>query len=247
MRTLLLVILAWTVHLCGGEATTNTAIVPVPKLEQDGYDWYARHEAVLKAVQGADPEVVMIGDSITHFWGGDPPGPNHGPEAWKAAFADRRVLNLGFGWDRTQNVLWRLDHGEFTGLHPHWVVLMIGTNNLTGTANARENTPAEIVAGIAAISRQIGALSPKTRIVHMAVLPRGRKADDPFRAKIASVNRLLAAYAAQEHHAFIDLGAQLVDAAGTIPAELMGDACHPTDKGYAVWAAALRAEFAKSP
>jgi lysophospholipase L1-like esterase len=247
MRTLILLILSCTVLLMGGEEATNTAVVPVPKLEQDGYDWYARHDAELKAVQGADPEVVLIGDSITHFWGGDPPGPNHGPESWKAAFAGRRVLNLGFGWDRTQNVLWRLDHGEFTGLHPRWVVLLIGTNNLTGTAHARENTPAEIVAGIAAISQRIGAMSPQTRIVHMAVLPRGRKADDAFRPKIAEVNRLLTAYAAQEHHAFIDIGAQLVDAAGTIPPELMGDACHPTDRGYAVWAAALRSEFAKAP
>jgi lysophospholipase L1-like esterase len=247
MRTLLLLTAACLALLTGAETPANTAIVPVPKLEQDGYDWYARHEAVLKAIQGADPEVVMIGDSITHFWGGDPPGPNHGAESWKAAFGDRHVVNLGFGWDRTQNVLWRLDHGEFAGLHPHWAVLMIGTNNLTGTAHARENTPAEIVAGISAISLQISTISPRTRIVHMAVLPRGRKADDPFRPKIAEVNRLLAAYAAQERHAFIDIGAQLVDGAGTIPAELMGDACHPTDKGYALWAAALRAEFARSP
>lgn len=247
LRLLLLLTLAHGALLSGAEMSANTAIVPVPKLEQDGYDWYARHDAVLKAVAGADPEVVMIGDSITHFWGGDPPGPNHGPASWQAAFGERHVLNLGFGWDRTQNVLWRLDHGEFTGLHPHWAVLMIGTNNLTGTAHARENTPAEIVAGIAAISLQITTMSPKTRIVHMAVLPRGRKANDPFRAKITELNRLLATFATQERHAFIDIGAHFLDAEGTIPPALMGDACHPTDQGYAIWATALQAEFAKTP
>jgi acetyl esterase/lipase len=30
------------------ESPPNTAIVPVPKLENDSYDWYARHETVLK-------------------------------------------------------------------------------------------------------------------------------------------------------------------------------------------------------
>ena len=225
----------------------NTAIEPVPKLEQDGYDWYARHDAVIKAKQGADPDVVLIGDSITHFWGGDPPGPNHGPTAWAAAFGAHHALNLGFGWDRTQNVLWRLDHGEFDGLHPRWVVLLIGTNNLTGTSHARENTSSEIVAGISAICTRIATLSPTTRIIHMAVFPRGRKADDHFRPKIAEINRLLAAYAAQQHHAYIDIGPQLLDASGTIPPDIMGDATHPTDKGYAIWASALQAEFAKTP
>jgi lysophospholipase L1-like esterase len=226
------------------EQAVNTAIVPVPKLEQDGYDWYQRHDAVLKAKQGADPDVVLIGDSITHFWGGDPPGPNHGPTAWKAAFSDHRVLNLGFGWDRTQNVLWRLDHGEFDGLHPRWVVLMIGTNNLTGTSHARENSPSEIVDGIAAICAHLTTLSPQSHIIHMAVLPRGRKADDHYRPKIAEINRLLSAYASAEKHSFIDIGPRLLDGDGTIPPDIMADACHPTDKGYGVWAAALQAEFA---
>jgi lysophospholipase L1-like esterase len=248
MRPILLIALcACAMIQAADEPASNTAIIPVPKLEQDGYDWYARHDAVLKAKQGADPDVVLIGDSITHFWGGEPPGPNNGPHAWQTAFSDHHALNLGFGWDRTQNVLWRLDHGEFDGLHPKWVVLMIGTNNLTGTSHARENTPSEIVAGIAAICTRIATMSPKTHIIHMAVLPRGRKADDHFRPKIAEINRLLSIYSTAEKHDFIDISAKLVDDAGTIPPDIMGDATHPTDKGYGFWAEALRTEFAKQP
>ena len=124
---------------------SNNAIVPVPKLENDSYDWYKRHEDILRLKQGLDPEIVLIGDSITHFWGGQPESPGvkaRGPKAWEKAFGTKRTLNLGFGWDRTQNVLWRLDHGEFDGLHPKWVVLNIGTNNFSGTKNARASTPA---------------------------------------------------------------------------------------------------------
>ena len=70
------------------------------------------------------------------------------------------MLNLGFGWDRTQNVLWRLDHGELDGLHPRIVVIHIGTNNTSQTEHARQNTPAEIVEGIAAICGRVRAKTP---------------------------------------------------------------------------------------
>ncbi|MGD0091582.1 MAG: hypothetical protein ABSE73_16820, partial [Planctomycetota bacterium] len=47
----------------------NNALAPVPKLENDCYDWWARHKEVLKVKDSINPEIVLIGDSITHFWG----------------------------------------------------------------------------------------------------------------------------------------------------------------------------------
>ncbi len=52
------------------ELVTNTALIPVPKLEQDAYDWHERHQYVLDRGKEIDPTIVLIGDSITHFWGG---------------------------------------------------------------------------------------------------------------------------------------------------------------------------------
>jgi lysophospholipase L1-like esterase len=224
----------------------NTAVVPVPKLENDSYDWHARHEAALAARKTADPEVVLIGDSITHFWAGEPAAKTrNGPEAWKHAFGDRRVLNLGFGWDRTQNVLWRLDHGEFDGLRPRVVVLNIGTNNFTTTRNAKENTPAEVAEAIGVICARVRAASPKSRVVVMGVFPRGREADDPYRAKIATLNELLSAWAAKAGVTFLDVGAKMLAADGSIPPAVMRDACHPTEQGYAIWAEALKGVLEK--
>jgi len=223
-------------------AAANNALVPVPKLENDAYDWYARHAAVLAAKKDFDPEIVMIGDSITHFWGGDHPKENlqRGPKAWKNLFEARRVLNLGFGWDRTQNVLWRLDHEEFDGLKPRYVVINIGTNNLTGTANARENTPAEIAAGVAAICQRIHTKSPNSKIILMGVFPRSAEANNPFRPKIIALNALLASYAKTQDITFLDIRAQLLQPDGSLSTEIMNDGVHPTEKGYTIWAEALR-------
>lgn len=226
----------------------NTALIPVPQLEMDSYDFYARHHAELelqkKELQKkVKPQVVLIGDSITHDWGGSPIGIEvNGPTAWQHAFGDMPVINMGFGWDRTQNVLWRLRQGEFEGLTPKWVVLMIGTNNLTGTENARSNTPEEIVEGIDTIRGEIHRRSPESRIILMAILPRGEKPDAPLRALIQNTNRLLSLRFSKDKDSsvtYLDIGAGFLQPDGSLPQSMMPDGTHPSDAGYQIWAEAL--------
>ena len=219
----------------------NTALIPVPKLEQDSYDWYARHHAELEAHRTLQPRVVLIGDSITHFWAGPPASSLvNGPTAWQRIFGETPVMNMGFGWDRTQNVLWRLRQGEFDGLHPRWVVLAIGTNNLTSSSNARANTPEEIVEGVAAIRDELRRRSPESRLILMALFPRGLRPDHSFRAPVEKTNRLLAErFGGDSSVTYLDLGTQFLAADGTLPAALMPDALHPSDAGYRIWADAL--------
>ena len=109
------------------------------------------------------------------------------PEVWDRFFTARRVVNLGYGWDRTENVLWRLRHGEFEHVSPKVVVLMIGTNNIT------LNTPDEIAAGVSAICDEIHQRSPATRILLLGIFPRGEK-PDANRATVEAVNQRLAAF-----------------------------------------------------
>lgn len=223
------------------DVPSNSTLVPVPKLEQDSYDWYARHADVLRTEKDIQPEVVLLGDSITHFWGGEPrAGQANGREAWQNTFGGYRTLNLGFGWDRIQNVLWRLDHGEFDGLRPRVIVIHIGTNNTSDTPNARSNTPAEIAEGVGAILRRVKAKAPEARVVLMAVFPREEKPDHPRRVQIRDINQLLAPYGQLPGVTFLDIGPQLLESDGTISREMMSDFCHPTEKGYQVWGNALR-------
>lgn len=221
----------------------NTAIVPVGKLENDFYDWNKRHGEILAIKDMLDPEIVLLGDSITHLWGGLPEEPkgNRGADSWKALFGEKRVLNCGFGWDRTQNVLFRIDHGELDGLKPEAVVIHIGTNNLAGTENARKNSPEEIAAAITLIAGKVHEKCPAAKIILMAVFPRGEKADHHARAEIAKINELLAGGVRDlPWLTYLDITPDFLEPDGSISREVMGDFLHPAAKGYAIWANALK-------
>jgi len=153
---------------------------------------------------------------------------------------------MGFGWDRTQNVLWRLRQGEFEGQNPQWVILNIGTNNLTGTENARANTPDEIVEGITAICDEVHQRSPQSNIILMGIFPRGARADDPLRAPILETNRSLTRHFEGDPNVkFIDIGSRFLAPDGSLPTALMPDGTHPSDAGYRIWADALIAAGVK--
>jgi lysophospholipase L1-like esterase len=230
------------------EIPDNTAIVPISKLENDGYNWWDRHAEVLRLKDSINPEIVLIGNSITHFWAGEPGAKNNegklmaqrGPKAWASVFGNYRVLNLGFGWDRTQNVLWRLDHGELDGLHPGVVIIHIGTNNTSETKNARMNTASEIVEGIQAICRRVRSKVPGAKIILMAIMPREHIPTHPRRILINEINKQLVTFARDNNITLVDIGPKFLSPDGTLSKEMAPDFCHPSEKGYQIWADEIR-------
>ena len=113
----------------------NDAVIPVPR---EG-NWMKRHESFNERVKQGNVDLIFIGDSITQGWEGA------GKDVWQQYYAKRNAVNLGIGGDRTQHVLWRLDHGNIDGINPKLAVLMIGTNN------SGSNTSEQIADGIKAI------------------------------------------------------------------------------------------------
>ncbi|HMI01084.1 MAG TPA: GDSL-type esterase/lipase family protein [Pedobacter sp.] len=235
-------------HSLDNDIPKNTAISPVAKLENDSYNWWDRHAEVLRIKDSVNPEIVLIGNSITHFWGGQPklvnnngqPRTPNGPKAWDSVFAKHRVLNLGFGWDRTQNALWRLDHGEIDGLHPRTIIVDIGTNNTSQTENARMNTASEIVEGIRAVCLRLRSKVPYAKIIIMAIFPREKDPQHPRRLLINEINRELAVFAKENHLTLSDVGPKMLNVDGTFLPGIMLDYTHPADKGYQIWADAIR-------
>ena len=116
----------------------NNAATPAPRTDRG---WTELHEAINARVKQGNIDLVFIGDSITQGWAGA------GKEAWEKTFAPLHAANLGIGGDRTQHVLWRLDHGNLEGITPKAAVIMIGTNN----SNGNDNTSEEIADGVKAI------------------------------------------------------------------------------------------------
>ncbi len=224
----------------------NTAIDPQPGIEKDFYDWMPRHEAVKSAVKQQRPELVFIGDSIVHMFGGNPQSNiTHGESVWNQYYGKRNAVNLGFGWDRTQQVLWRLENGELDGYQPKAAVLLIGTNNLTPNA-VRGNTNQEIVDGIKKICETIRKKSPGTSIILTGLLPRGENPGDLYRIRVSQINRQLAKMNGHNGISFVDIGPKLLDASGHFLPGTSYDHIHLDEKGFAVWAAAIEPLIGKA-
>ena len=200
--------------------------------------WWAnrflsRHMEIEK-VKGKTVDVVMLGDSIIHFWEW-----KH-PESWKKFTTGRTALNLGYGGDMTQQVIWRIDHGELDGYTAKCVVLMIGTNNNTSD----NSNPTNVAAGVEKIVSMIREHQPQAKIVLHPIFPRGNSAQSTWHSKARVrndvTNELLKKFAdADGSLIWIDFNAKLVDETGWVPKSLMADQIHPSDAGYELWMEAL--------
>jgi beta-glucosidase len=200
-----------------GETTT-----PAPR---EGA-WLKRHEQKLEQVKRGNIDLVFLGDSITQGWEGA------GKAVWERYYAPRRPLNLGYGGDRTQHVLWRLDHGEIDGISPRVVVMMIGTNNL------RANAPETIADGIKAIVARLRSKLPQTKILLLAVFPRSQTPDE-LRERARAVNQTIQSLADGDTVVYQDIGPHFLNDDGTISKEIMPDFLHLSPRGYRIWAEAI--------
>ena len=174
-------------------------------------------------------EMVMVGDSITHFWEFDDRSFGYG--VYRRLCEGRKVLNLGYGGDRTEHVLWRLENGELEGYRAKTVMLMIGTNNRTPAAETAE--------GIKKIIGLIRAKQPQAKILLSPIFPRG-KADDKHRARNEEVNGIIKGFADGESVVWLDFNGEFLNADGSIrKGMMMDDLLHPVRGGYEVWLKAL--------
>lgn len=220
--------------LPGHKALPGTVVPVTQDRSWPQYDWEKRHELTSAAVKRAKPQILFIGDSITHFFGGEQFDGYalRGKNTWDEFYAPRNAGNLGFGWDKTENVLWRLQHGAIDGIAPKLVVMMIGTNN-TGDCPA-----ADIAAGIEAIVLELEKRLPQSKILLLGIFPRGEK-PNPQREKIAVINQGIAKLDGTHNVTFLDISRQFLTPEGLITKDIMPDFLHPNEKGYRIWAEAI--------
>lgn len=206
----------------------------MPLEEVGSLDWWMpRHERKLQEVRelkaaGRDPGIVFIGDSITEGW------EDTGRAVWDQHYRQHHALDLGFSGDRTENLLWRLRHGEVDGISPPVAVLLIGTNN-TGH---RQDDPQATAAGIRRIVDELRQRLPRTRILLLAIFPRDEP-QSPMRRINDRVNEIISGLDDGQHVFFLDLGESLTSPDGTLSRDVMPDLLHLSEKGYALWARAM--------
>jgi lysophospholipase L1-like esterase len=216
-----------------GRPQPSTLVEVTQNRDWKNYDWAGRHRAIVERNQQVKPDILLLGDSITHFWGGEPSDARaRGPVSYQKYFGAYKTTNIGYGWDRTENVLWRLRHGEVDGIRPRMVMVMIGTNNMN------INTTEEIAAGVTAICEELHLRLPQSKILLIGIFPRGAKAD-AGRDKIAAVNTELAKLHGTHNVTYMDIGKVFLEADGSIAPTIMNDYLHPTEAGYARWGEAI--------
>ena len=201
--------------------------------------WFDRHaEKIAEIEKSNNPkderkiELLMVGDSITNNF--DKKGP--GEAVWKKHFIPLNALNLGFGGDRTNHVLWRLEHLPKIKPAPLAASLMIGTNNICWGSDK----PKQAAEGIQKITRKLNAMYPKMKILVLGVFPRREQLDHPHRKQIIELNSYLPDLLKDiPNVSFMDIGSEFLDEKGFLSREMMPDTTHPSEKAHEIWAQAI--------
>jgi lysophospholipase L1-like esterase len=227
------------VALVAASAATNYAVQPVlhPGTEK-------RHESFNEISEKGEAQLVFLGDSITHGWEGK------GKASWEKHWAPLKAANFGIGGDRTEHVLWRLEHGNFDGLKPKAIVLMIGTNNTGHQGRPQkelngavyECTAEQTAEGIKTILGQLRKKCPDAKILVLGIFPRGANKEDKFRQQNEATNAIVKGYADGQKIFFLDVGAKFLEPDGTLSKTIMPDLLHPNEKGYEIWTSAIKTD-----
>ena len=174
--------------------------------------------------KGACYDLVLVGDSITHRW----ENKANGASVYPKLQTKYKVLNLGSGGDKTQNVIWRFENnGELDDYTAKVFAVMIGVNN-------GDKEPEGTVAGVKKIVGEIRAKHPESKVLLMAILPHGKNPLGAVSAKV--INPALKSYAAESGCTWLDMGEKFLDEKGEIkPGLMMPDNVHPIAAGYEIW------------
>lgn len=222
-----------TIHAEPAAAATHASSLPSPRIEKW---WFALHADKIDDMAKKDIDLLLVGDSILQGF------ESVGAKYYKEILEPRKAINLAFGGDLTQHVLWRLDHLPKPKKDPKGAVLLIGTNNIGWGSD----TPKQAADGILTIVQKMQKLYPTTKILVLAVFPRRVNPDHAHRKQINEINSLLPDLLKDlKNVSHVDLGRNLLDEKGVLSKEIAPDTTHLSEKGFEIWAKAFDPELKK--
>ena len=217
-----------------GDATIYPATRIMEEHPHRGQNWWLnrlREKRNQIVASNGEIDIVFFGDSITHFW------ENRSGEIYGELCKRYSILNIGYGGDRTQHLVWRGENGELDGYKTKCVMLMIGTNNV------HNDQPADVARGIRKVLDVIAAKQPQATTLLLPIFPRGATAKDGLRVKNEKVNAIIRGYADGKKVVWCDFNAKFLDENGNLPKTIMPDLLHPNREGYIIWRDAVLPQF----
>ena len=218
-------------------ANAQAADVPIARTDRNSQ---IAHEQLLEKARRGGIDIYFEGDSIVRRWGA-----TDYPDLlanWNQNFFGWNAGNFGWGADTTQNILWRLQHGELDEVQPKVIVLLAGTNNVGNTLapEGHDAKAADVTRGLRAIVDLMRQKAPRATIIVTAVFPRSDNI--AVMPTIDAINRSLAMLADGSAIRFLNINDKLADGDGRLFDGVMNarDKLHPTIAGYQIWADALK-------
>ena len=197
---------------------------PVIQNRVSSYDWLHRHAAVIQRNHTINPQILLIGNSITHNWAGEPLEPfQNGPKSYQKTFGKYRVTNMGFGSDRLENIFWRLYHGELDGCQPEHIFMNVGINNC-------DCRPDSVARGILSMIRLVRKKQPQASLHWIKIYPAKK-----HEAWAQEVNSLVEKDLPNDSMLdVLDMNDELSlhDGSGMVDPECFLEGLHPNAKGY---------------
>src|SRR5579863_2152870 len=147
----------------------QTADRPVARTDKNSL---IAHEQLLAKMKQGRIDVYFEGDSITRRWGAtDYP---QLLENWSTNFLGWNAADFGWGADRIENILWRLENGELDGINPKVIVLLAGTNNVGSRVppSGADAVVENVTKGMQAVLRVMQEKAPNAVIILTAIFPR---------------------------------------------------------------------------
>ena len=224
----------WTYFIRWADTSLTPADRPVSRVDENSLSAHA--ELVDKAKKGGI-DIYFAGDSIARRWGA-----TDYPDllaSWTQNFFGWNAADFGWGGDKTQHILWRLEHGELDGVNPKIIVVLAGTNNV-GTVPPTAAVIEDVTRGIKAILDSCRRKAPRAAIVLTAIFPRNDNA--AVMPAIDRINANIARFADGKTVRFLNVNDKLADGSGRLFDGMMNerDRLHPTVKGYQIWADGLK-------
>jgi lysophospholipase L1-like esterase len=218
---------------------TSTQAVSRPEPGKSGWNLWLRHSRNrARWVTEREVDLLFVGDSIVFQWG------RRGKDVWKEHYEPRNAVNIGSSGDQTKHMLWHFQNGGLTGMkdrNPKVVVMMIGTNNRGNP----ELEGADTAYGILALLKELHHQLPKSKILLLAIFPRGDTPTDKGRIRNDQINKIIRTYADNQTVYWLDIGHVFLDENGNMNRDLMPDRLHPSVAGYQAWVKAMEPTLAK--